>query len=51
MNLLSLLGICRHKWIEREIVSVFDEGSDKYPKRYEIVLKCEHCGDIKVKRV
>ena len=39
-----------HEWEIIKEISVWDESKkfDKYPAKYEYVLQCKKCGDIKV---
>jgi hypothetical protein len=46
-NLKQLLGICEHKWIERELSQL---ESDRF-YYFIVILKCEKCGKIKSKKV
>jgi hypothetical protein len=44
----QVLGLCQHKWatVQRYSVSLDDR-----PRGELWLLQCEHCGDMKTKRV
>lgn len=55
MNWLrKALGLCNHKWaieatFEEIVRSVYSDRKRIVGRRY--VLRCEHCGEIKVKEI
>ena len=56
MGLFSkIFNLCQHKWINIEKISVYETWDGittpgQKPSYYKYVLKCERCGDIKVKK-
>lgn len=40
---------CEHKWAELDVIKVFEGGARPVERIY--VLRCEHCGDIRKRRV
>lgn len=56
MNLKQLFGICEHKWdifskIPVYTVNRYGEQLGTLAEKYEYVLKCKKCGDIKKKSI
>lgn len=54
MNLRKLIGLCNHYWNVIEEINVFTsklKRIDGVPQYRDYILKCTHCGYIKVKRV
>lgn len=45
------LGLCSHKWTIIRTVGVYDKINDRLPYAYEYILQCQHCGNIKNKRI
>jgi hypothetical protein len=47
----KMLGVCEHKWTIIRETDVYEKSiSLEMPNYRNIVLQCEHCGNIKVKR-
>lgn len=56
MGLFSkIFNLCQHKWVELKTIKVYDsdieQPSNKLPVYLKFILKCEHCGDIRVKKI
>lgn len=48
-TLKSILGICEHNWIEKDVIDVYDVNyGNETPHYHKFILKCEKCGDIKI---
>ncbi len=47
----KLLGLCGHKWKILHEVSLISDERDKIPYGTKYILQCEHCGDIKAKKI
>ena len=47
MNWLKkLFGRCDHKWKIFQRINVYGENAET-PMRYDYILQCEKCGDLK----
>lgn len=49
--LRTLFGLCDHKWEIINKISIFANNYDSMPYATKYVLQCEHCGNLKEKRV
>ena len=48
-----LFYACKHKWIIIDNIPVYRQivvSKHDLPRYHKLILQCEHCGDIKVKR-
>ena len=54
-NLKQLLGICEHKWLKyKSKINYFgywNENEERFNATEIICLKCEKCGNLKIKEI
>lgn len=42
---------CRHTWKEIKCISIYETAASEYPHKWQYVLQCKKCGDIKARKI
>lgn len=50
-NLKQWLGLCEHKWETDGKIESYGYPNNYMPSELNYILKCEKCGDVKIKNL
>ena len=50
-RIFLLMRGCRHKWLVRDVIQVYETAQSPHPYRTQYIMNCAKCGDIMARKV